>query len=65
MKINHLDHHLIAYHTQADLDSGRLLTITSRPDIMSLSLPSHIFRFADFRLPPRVEVGADGAERIV
>lgn len=38
---------------------------THRPDIMSLYMPPHIFRLTNFRVPPKVENGPDGKQRIV
>ncbi|KAF7966585.1 hypothetical protein HWV62_37819 [Athelia sp. TMB] len=63
--VNGEDHHLIVYYSQADFDADRLPPLASRPDIFNQSLEVAIFNFGTLRLPPRVEVGADGVQRIV
>ncbi|KAK7037768.1 hypothetical protein VNI00_010729 [Paramarasmius palmivorus] len=59
------DLHLISYYTSEDIRSGRLKRPSSRPDIMSLYMPPHIFRLTNFRVPPKVEMGPDGKPRLV
>ncbi|KAF5379763.1 hypothetical protein D9615_005748 [Tricholomella constricta] len=59
------DLHLISYYTSEDIRSGRLKRPTSRPDIMGLAMPPHIFRLTNFRVPPKVEIGPDGKARLV
>ncbi|KAG5724314.1 hypothetical protein E4T56_gene16065 [Termitomyces sp. T112] len=59
------DLHLISYYTSEDIRSGRLKRPTSRPDIMALPMPPHIFRLTNFRVPPKVEIGPDGKPRLV
>ncbi|KAG6850110.1 hypothetical protein H0H93_001031 [Arthromyces matolae] len=59
------DLHLISYYTSEDIRSGRLKRPTSRPDIMALPMPPHIFRLTNFRVPPKVEIGPDGKHRLV
>ncbi|KAF8071572.1 Gti1/Pac2 family-domain-containing protein [Lyophyllum atratum] len=59
------DLHLISYYTSDDIRSGRLKRPTSRPDIMALTMPPHIFRLTNFRVPPKVEIGPDGKPRLV
>ncbi|PFH46020.1 hypothetical protein AMATHDRAFT_70757 [Amanita thiersii Skay4041] len=59
------DLHLISYYTSEDIRSGKLKRPTSRPDIMALPLPPHIFRLTTFRVPPKVEIGPDGKPRLV
>ncbi|KAF9449750.1 hypothetical protein P691DRAFT_811912 [Macrolepiota fuliginosa MF-IS2] len=59
------DLHLISYYTSEDIRSGVLKRPTSRPDIMSLYMPPHIFRLTNFRVPPKVEIGPDGKPRLV
>ncbi|GLB44814.1 putative gti1/Pac2 family protein [Lyophyllum shimeji] len=59
------DLHLISYYTSDDVRSGRLKRPTSRPDIMGLSMPPHIFRLTNFRVPPKVEIGPDGKPRLL
>ncbi|KZP05956.1 hypothetical protein FIBSPDRAFT_765131, partial [Athelia psychrophila] len=54
VKICNIDHHLVAYFVQEDVDSGKLATVYSRADIMHAPMPPSIFHFAEFRLPPRV-----------
>ncbi|KAF7984800.1 hypothetical protein HWV62_11806 [Athelia sp. TMB] len=60
VKISSIDHHLVAYYTQEDLDVGNLQTISRRADIMHIPMPSNIFHFSEFRLPPRVVQGTGG-----
>lgn len=60
VKINGFDHHLISYYTQEDVHMQHFKPMSTRSDIMDLDLPPHIFRFSDFRLPPRVVKGLDG-----
>jgi len=43
----------------------RLGRMSTRSDIMGLDLPPHIFRFSDFRVPPRVHKGPNGQSSIV
>jgi Gti1/Pac2 family transcription factor len=43
----------------------RLGRMSTRPDIMGLDLPPHIFRFSDFRMPPRIDTGPNGLPMIV
>ncbi|XP_006458985.1 hypothetical protein AGABI2DRAFT_191073 [Agaricus bisporus var. bisporus H97] len=59
------DLHLISYYTSDDIRSGALKRPTARPDIMNLSMPPHIFRLTNFRVPPKVEIGPDGKPRLV
>ncbi|KAF8622006.1 hypothetical protein AX15_007360 [Amanita polypyramis BW_CC] len=59
------DLHLISYYTSEDIRSGKLKRPTSRPDIMALPMPPHIFRLTNFRVPPKVEIGPDGKPRLV
>ncbi|KAL0945454.1 hypothetical protein HGRIS_000944 [Hohenbuehelia grisea] len=59
------DLHLISYYTSEDVRSGRLKKPSSRPEIMALYMPPHIFRLTNFRNPPKVEVGPDGRPRLV
>lgn len=59
------DLHLISYYTSDDIRSGKLKRPTSRPDIMALPMPPHIFRLTNFRVPPKVEIGPDGKPRLV
>ncbi|KAF5359146.1 hypothetical protein D9756_002986 [Leucocoprinus leucothites] len=59
------DLHLISYYTSEDIRSGLLKRPTSRPDIMGLYMPPHIFRLTNFRVPPKVEIGPDGKPRLV
>ncbi|TFK33450.1 Gti1/Pac2 family-domain-containing protein [Crucibulum laeve] len=59
------DLHLISYYTSEDIRSGKLKRPSSRPDIMSLHMPPHIFRLTNFRVPPKVEIGSDGKPRLV
>ncbi|KIK58082.1 hypothetical protein GYMLUDRAFT_45632 [Collybiopsis luxurians FD-317 M1] len=59
------DLHLISYYTSEDIRNGRLKRPSSRPDIMGLYMPPHIFRLTNFRVPPKVEIGPDGKPRLV
>ncbi|KAJ4480236.1 Gti1/Pac2 family-domain-containing protein [Lentinula aciculospora] len=59
------DLHLISYYTSEDIRNGRLKRPSSRPDIMGLYMPPHIFRLTNFRVPPKVEIGPDGKARLV
>lgn len=59
------DLHLISYYTQEDIRSGKLKRPSSRPDIMNLYMPPHIFRLTNFRVPPKVEIGPDGKPRLI
>ncbi|KAJ7590228.1 Gti1/Pac2 family-domain-containing protein [Mycena floridula] len=59
------DLHLISYYTSEDIRAGRLKKPSSRPDIMSLYMPPHIFRLTNFRVPPKIEIGPDGKPRLV
>ncbi|KAF4613808.1 hypothetical protein D9613_008055 [Agrocybe pediades] len=59
------DLHLISYYTSEDIRSGRLKRPSTRSDIMSLYMPPHIFRLANFRVPPKMETGPDGKPRLV
>ncbi|PBK62005.1 hypothetical protein ARMSODRAFT_896008 [Armillaria solidipes] len=42
--IDRSDLHLISYYTTEDIRSGKLKKPSSRPDIMSLHMPPHLFR---------------------
>lgn len=55
VKINRSDHHLISYFTQEDVRSGRLHRPTSRPDLMTLKIPSELLQSANFRYPLKLE----------
>ncbi|KII89695.1 hypothetical protein PLICRDRAFT_684993 [Plicaturopsis crispa FD-325 SS-3] len=57
--------HLISYYTEDDIKSGKLKKPTSRRDVYALELPPHIFRFTNFRTPPKIETGPDGKARLV
>ncbi|KXN82968.1 Gluconate transport inducer 1 [Leucoagaricus sp. SymC.cos] len=59
------DLHLISYYTSEDIRSGILKRPTTRPDIMGIPMPPHIFRLTNFRVPPKVEIGPDGKPRLV
>ncbi|KAF9072585.1 Gti1/Pac2 family-domain-containing protein [Rhodocollybia butyracea] len=59
------DLHLISYYTSEDIRNGRLKRPSSRPDIMGLYMPPQIFRLTNFRVPPKVEMGPDGKQRLV
>jgi hypothetical protein len=59
------DLHLISYYTQEDVQSRRLGGISNRPDIMALKIQPHLFRFSNFRNPPKVVIGRDGSQTIV
>ncbi|KAJ7650869.1 Gti1/Pac2 family-domain-containing protein [Roridomyces roridus] len=59
------DLHLISYYTSSDQHSGKLKRPTSRADIMSLPMDPRLFRSTNFRVPPKVEKGPDGASRLV
>ncbi|KAK1221942.1 hypothetical protein PQX77_015232 [Marasmius sp. AFHP31] len=59
------DLHLISYYTSEDIRAGKLKRPSSRPDIMGLYMPPHIFRLTNFRVPPKVEIGPDGRPRLV
>ncbi|KAF5378982.1 hypothetical protein D9757_009117 [Collybiopsis confluens] len=59
------DLHLISYYTSEDTRNGRLKRPSSRPDIMGLYMPPHIFRLTNFRVPPKFETGPDGKQRLV
>jgi hypothetical protein len=59
------DLHLISYYTSEDVRSGKLKRPSSRPDVMALPLPPHIFRLTNFRNPPKVDIGPDGKPRLV
>lgn len=65
VKINGLDHHVISYYTQEDVDMKRFKPMSARADIMGLNLPPHIFCFSEFRMPPKVVKGPDGLQMIV
>lgn len=57
VKLDFCDYHIISYYTPDDLHSGRLNRLPDRPDIMSLDIPVHLFRFADYRVQPKIEMG--------
>ena len=57
------DHHLIAYYSQEDVRFGKLPSLSSRRDIMSLSIPPELLESTKFRVPPVVEDGPDGRPR--
>ncbi|KAF7327324.1 hypothetical protein MKEN_00309900 [Mycena kentingensis (nom. inval.)] len=59
------DLHLISYYNVADQHSGKLKRPTSRPDIMALPMDPRLFRATNFRVPPKVEKGPDGCQRLV
>jgi len=61
------DLHLISYYTSEDVRSGALKrpTMSTRPDIMTLEMPPHIFRLTNFRNPPKIEIGPDNKPRLV
>lgn len=65
VKLSGIDFHLISYYVEVDIENGHLRGLSSRPDILSLYLPSNIFTFSDFRIPPKVVVGKDGVSRIM
>ncbi|KAL5525846.1 hypothetical protein ACEPAG_7183 [Sanghuangporus baumii] len=57
------DHHLIAYYSQDDVRLGRLLPLTSRPDIMALGISPELLESTKFRIPPIMHEGLDGRPR--
>ena len=63
MCVDGSDHHLIAYYLQEDVKLGRLLPLTSRPDIMALGIPPELLESTKFRIPPIMEEDNDGRPR--
>ncbi|KAJ3561757.1 hypothetical protein NP233_g9998 [Leucocoprinus birnbaumii] len=55
---------ILAYDSRCEAE-GTYQRPTSRPDIMTLYMPPHIFRLTNFRVPPKVEIGPDGKPRLV
>lgn len=60
IKINGVDHHVIAYYNEEDVQSNRLQRPTTLPTILALRIPPELVRLTDFRQPPRIEAGTDG-----
>ncbi|KAJ7719429.1 Gti1/Pac2 family-domain-containing protein [Mycena maculata] len=55
--------HLISYYSPADVAAGRLRPPSSLPELASLAIAESLLERANFRVPPRVEIGADGVRR--
>ncbi|KAF7966599.1 hypothetical protein HWV62_37783 [Athelia sp. TMB] len=53
VKVEGHEYHVISYYRPEDVDSGRLNVLSNRADIMALDLPQHLFRMADYRVPPQ------------
>ncbi|KAI0784552.1 Gti1/Pac2 family-domain-containing protein [Abortiporus biennis] len=60
VKIDGSDHHLIAYFTPEDVESGKLQRPNCRPEIMNLEIPPELVQTTNFRYPPKIEAGPDG-----
>ncbi|KDQ17404.1 hypothetical protein BOTBODRAFT_105739 [Botryobasidium botryosum FD-172 SS1] len=56
-------HHLISYYKIDDVESGRLRTPSSLPELASLDISPDYLDKTHFRVPPRIEVGSDGIPR--
>ncbi|GAA5897864.1 hypothetical protein JCM5296_006096 [Sporobolomyces johnsonii] len=55
--------HLIGYYRIDDVTSGRLRTPSSHAELMALEVSSSFLSPSLFRMPPLVEIGADGQLR--
>ncbi|PPQ84137.1 hypothetical protein CVT26_015170 [Gymnopilus dilepis] len=55
--------HVISYYRIEDVQSGRLRTPSSFPDLGSLDISPEYLDKTHFRIPPKVEVGVDGIPR--
>jgi hypothetical protein len=57
--------HLISYYKPADVESGRLRTPSSVPELAALEIAAEYLDKTHFRIPPRIDVGRDGRMRYV
>lgn len=55
--------HLISYYKVADVESGRLRSPSSLPELATLEISPEYLDKVHFRQPPRVEIGLDGIPR--
>ncbi|PPQ97119.1 hypothetical protein CVT26_000601 [Gymnopilus dilepis] len=55
--------HLISYYRIEDVQSGRLRSPSSLPELASLDISPEYLDKTHFRIPPKVEVGVDGLPR--
>ncbi|KJA29532.1 hypothetical protein HYPSUDRAFT_221157 [Hypholoma sublateritium FD-334 SS-4] len=55
--------HLISYYKNSDVETGRLRPPSSIPEIAALHISPEYLDKTHFRIPPKVEVGADGVPR--
>jgi len=55
--------HLISYYRIEDVESGRLRSPSSLPELASLDISPELLDKTHFRNPPKVEVGPDGIPR--
>lgn len=57
--------HLISYYKVEDVESGRLRTPTSIPELSALEISPEYLDKTHFRIPPKVELGRDGRPHYV
>ncbi|KAF9448415.1 hypothetical protein P691DRAFT_800858 [Macrolepiota fuliginosa MF-IS2] len=63
LTIGGIAQHLISYYKIEDVESGRLRSPSSLPELASLEISPEYLDKTHFRNPPKVEVGADGILR--
>ncbi|PPR03576.1 hypothetical protein CVT24_007615 [Panaeolus cyanescens] len=63
LTINGVAQHLISYYKVEDVESGRLRSPSSLPELASLDISPEYLDKTHFRNPPKVEIGVDGILR--
>ncbi|KAF9039191.1 Gti1/Pac2 family-domain-containing protein, partial [Panaeolus papilionaceus] len=63
LTINGVAQHLISYYKVEDVESGRLRSPSSLPELSSLDISPEYLDKTHFRNPPKVEIGVDGIPR--
>ncbi|KAF7361005.1 Global transcription regulator sge1 [Mycena sanguinolenta] len=55
--------HLVSYYKVSDVESGRLRSPSTLPELASLDISPSLLERGNFRCPPKLEVGIDGVPR--
>ncbi|THU77909.1 hypothetical protein K435DRAFT_72170 [Dendrothele bispora CBS 962.96] len=63
LNIDGVAQHLISYYRIEDVQSGRLRSPSTLPELASLDISPELLDKTHFRNPPKVEVGPDGIPR--
>jgi hypothetical protein len=63
LTIQGVSQHLISYYKPEDVESGRLRSPSSIPELAALEISPEYLEKTHFRIPPRIELGRDGRPR--